>query len=164
MLKKVCNIFISIILVCLVVLVGLMFVPQFIGYKSFAVVSGSMEPNIKVGSIVYAKNTNFSDLKEGDIISFRLNGNTNATHRIVKVNKEKQQFTTKGDANNSEDANPVNYKDVIGKVTLTIPLLGFISVYIKTPLGIAIGCGILFVLIVLNFLPDILEKDNKKEK
>lgn len=164
MLKKICNILMSIILVCLVILAGLMFAPQFFGYKSFAVVSGSMEPNIKVGSIVYTKNTDFSDLKEGDIISFRLNGDTKATHRIVKINKEKQQFTTKGDANNSEDANPVNYKDVIGKVALTIPMLGFISIYIKTPLGIAIGCGILFVLIILNFLPDILEKDNKKEK
>jgi signal peptidase len=43
-----------------------------------------------------------------------------------------------------------------------IPYLGYISIYAKTPLGIAVVCGVLIVLILLNFIPDILEEDKKK--
>lgn len=158
MLKKICNILMGIIILFLVVIAGILFVPRILGYESFAVVSGSMEPNISVGSIVFAKEESFDELKVGDVISFRLSDQANATHRIVAIDQEKQQFTTKGDANNAEDKNPVEYKSVIGKVNFTIPLLGFISVYIKTPLGIAVGCGLVFIIILLNFLPDIFEK------
>lgn len=158
MLKKICNVIMGILILALVVVAGLLFVPRFLGYEAFTVVSGSMEPKISVGSIVYAKEAPFDDLKVGDIISFRLSDQANATHRIIAIDKDKQQFTTKGDANNAEDKSPVSYNNVIGKVGFTVPFLGFISVYIKTPLGIALGCGIVFIIILLNFLPDIFEK------
>lgn len=164
MLKKTCNILLGILIIVLLLIAGVLFVPKFIGYESFAVVSGSMEPKLPIGSVVFTKEVAFDDLKEGDIISFRLNAQDKATHRIVAVDKEKMQFTTKGDANNVEDKNPVAYNNVIGKVDFVIPLLGFISVYMKTPLGIAVGCGVVFVIVLLNFLPEIFEKDKQKEK
>ena len=52
MMKKVCNILSGIVFIILLALAILMFVPNFIGYKGFAVISGSMEPKIPVGSIV----------------------------------------------------------------------------------------------------------------
>lgn len=162
MLKKICNVLIGIIIICLLIIASALLLPGLFGYKSFAVISGSMEPGIPVGSIVYAKETPFDELKVGDVISYSLSGDTKVTHRIAAVDQKNQNFTTKGDANDTEDGNPVHYQNVIGKVALSIPFLGFLSVYIKTPLGIAVACGIIFVMIILNFLPEVFEKDKEK--
>lgn len=72
-------------------------------------------------------------------------------------------MTTKGDANDAEDASPVSYDNILGIYAFNVPYLGYISIYSKTPLGIAAICGVLVVVILLNFIPDILEED-KKEK
>lgn len=164
MLRKVCSILSTILLLILLVLACLLFVPNLLGYQSFAVVSGSMEPTYPVGSIVYAKETPFNELEVGDIISYSISEDTKVTHRITAIDTEKQQFTTKGDANNTEDGEPVNYSSVIGKVVFDVPYLGYLSQYIRTPLGIAIGCGVIFIMILLNFLPDIFSEENKKEE
>ena len=164
MVEKTCNILTYIILAALVVVAGLLFIPKIAGYETFAVISGSMEPNVPVGSIVYAKETSFENIQAGDIISFQMNANTRVTHRVEEVDKENQAFITKGDANNVKDADPVQYQQVIGKVALTIPFLGYLSMYIKTPLGIAGACAVIFVLILLNYLPDMLKKDEKSEE
>ena len=71
-------------------------------------------------------------------------------------------MTTKGDANESEDASPVAFSNIIGKYEFNIPYLGYISIYGKTPLGIAVICGVLVVIILLNFLPDALSDDKEK--
>ena len=164
MVSKICDILTYIILTILIVIAGMLFIPRFVGYETFAVISGSMEPNMPVGAIVYAKEADFNDIKVGDAITFHANEKTIVTHRVIEVDKDNKQFTTKGDANNVQDADPVKYGNVIGKVGLTIPLLGYLSMYIKTPLGIAGICAIIFVLLFLNFLPSILEKDEGKEK
>ena len=163
MLKKICNFFSSLIFIILLLIALVMFVPNILGYKSFAVISGSMEPNIHVGSIVYAKEADFNDLKVDDIISYQLSSDTMVTHRIVSIDNEKQTVVTKGDANDVEDSAPVSKENIIGKVAFSIPLLGYISLNVKTPLGILVICGIVAVLILLNFLPDVFEKEDEKE-
>lgn len=163
MLKKICNFFSSLIFIILLLIALVMFVPNILGYKSFAVISGSMEPNIHVGSIVYAKEADFNDLKVDDIISYQLSSDTMVTHRIVSIDNEKQTVVTKGDANDAEDSAPVSKENIIGKVAFSIPLLGYISLNVKTPLGILVICGIVAVLILLNFLPDVFEKEDEKE-
>lgn len=163
MLKKICNFFSSLIFIILLLIALVMFVPNILGYKSFAVISGSMEPNIHVGSIVYAKEADFNDLKVDDIISYQLSSDTMVTHRIMSIDNEKQTVVTKGDANDVEDSAPVSKENIIGKVAFSIPLLGYISLNVKTPLGILVICGIVAVLILLNFLPDVFEKEDEKE-
>ena len=59
----------NIIIVVLIILVGILFVPRFFGYQNFAVISGSMEPNMPVGSIVYAHPEDFENIKVNDVIS-----------------------------------------------------------------------------------------------
>ena len=58
-------------------------------YNAFVVLSGSMEPNIKVNDVVVTKRKDLSELKEGDVITFlssdrRFYGVT-VTHRIKEV-------------------------------------------------------------------------------
>lgn len=159
MVEKICRILTNIIIVVLILVAGVLYVPRFFGYENFAVISGSMEPNMPVGSIVYASPEEFNDIKVNDVISFKVNSETMVTHRVVEIDKENQSFITKGDANDVNDADPVNYSQVIGVVKMCIPFLGYITMYIRTPLGIAVLFGIVFVILFLNFLPELLKKD-----
>ena len=162
MLKKICNVLNTLVFICLFVIAAALIVPNLIGYKSFAVISGSMEPNIHVGSIVYTKEVEFNDLKVDDIISYQISGDTMVTHRVYSIDSDNQTVMTKGDANDNVDSKEVTVDQIVGKVAFTIPLLGFITIYIKTPLAIVGVCGIIAILIILNFLPEIFEKKEDK--
>jgi len=159
MIKKICNVLMTLILIILASVAALLLVPRVLGYQTYAVLSGSMEPEISVGSIVYTKEVEPEKLQERNVVTYRLNGSTVVTHRIVEVDTEKQQFITKGDANEVNDGSPVNYEQVVGKAVLDIPYIGYISIYIRTPLGIAAGCAFVFLMIVLNILPELFKKE-----
>ena len=159
MIKKICNVLNTIIILLLIIVAGILIVPQMLGMNTLAVLSGSMQPNIPVGSLIIIDDVKFDDLKVDDVITYKVNSSTLVTHRIVSLDSNKQEMITKGDANEVDDGSPISYQNVVGKLLFTVPLLGYLSVYMKTPLGIAILCGIIFVLIVLNFLPGIFEKE-----
>lgn len=160
MVKKICSILTDIVLVLLAILAGLMIVPNLLGYESMAVISGSMEPTIPVGSIIYAKECDGDQLVVGDVITYQM-GSSRVTHRIEEIDYDTKEIITKGDANNTVDVNPVTFENVVGKVAFHLPLIGYISVYAFTPLGIAGVCGIAFVLILLHMIPEFFKKEEK---
>lgn len=153
--KKICNVLSTIIIVCLVVLAAVLFVPRMLGYQEYAVLSGSMVPKIQVGSLVYDKAMNQNDYKVGQIVTYKLSEKTLVTHRIVKVDKAKQTVTTRGDANNTDDGAAVPYSNIVGSYKFNIPYLGYMSIYGRTPIGIGVVCGLLIIIILLNFLSDV---------
>ena len=163
MLKKICNVLSVIVLIILAAIAALLFVPKIIGYGQYAVLSGSMEPNIHVGEVVIDKPFDPDEIDVGTVITYQISADTLVTHRIVAIDADNEVVTTKGDANDAEDASPVSYDNILGIYAFNVPYLGYISIYSKTPLGIAAICGVLVVVILLNFIPDILEED-KKEK
>ena len=163
MFKKVCSVLSGLILTAMALIAAVLLVPNLFGCKNMAVLSGSMEPDIPVGSIVIARPVEAGTLEVGDIITYQLQGDTMVTHRITRILEEQQQVITKGDANDVEDGDPVAYSRIVGKIVLHLPYLGFISIYAKTPLGIAVVCGVLIVLILLLFLPDVLQGKAKRE-
>ena len=122
----------------LVVVMCLSFViPKLFGYNAYVVVSGSMEPTIPVGSLVYAHETDPSTLNEGDVIVF-INperGTTPITHRVMSNDTASQTIVTKGDANEREDMNPATYDNVIGKVMYHMPRVGFAASFMTSALG-----------------------------
>ncbi|MCU6761023.1 Signal peptidase I W [uncultured Roseburia sp.] len=93
------------------------------GFKSYYVLSGSMEPEIKTGSMVIV-NTNADNFQIGDIICYQLS-DTRVTHRILSITS-KDSFITKGDANEAQDFFPVNRNMIIGKAVFHIPYLGYL--------------------------------------
>ena len=94
-------ILLSVIISCLPVTV-----PRLMGYEIYDVVSGSMEPEIPVGSILYVEGLAPEDVEEGDVIAFWSNGSVVA-HRVVKNKVVEGTFITKGDANAREDMNDI---------------------------------------------------------
>lgn len=112
--------------------------PKFAGYDSFVVISGSMEPTIPVGSIVYSKNEDPMLMRAGDIIVFNNDDSRSTapvTHRIVTNNPVTGTITTKGDHNVNEDASVVTYDNVLGKVEAHVPHLGLVSAMFTSLLG-----------------------------
>ena len=163
MFKKICNFLSTIILILLLALAALLFVPRFLGYQEYAVLSGSMVPTIPVGALVYDKEADTSALEVGDVVTYQLSGDTLVTHRVIAMDEAAQTVTTQGDANNVEDGAPVPYSNIVGVYAFHVPYLGFLSIYGRTPLGITAVCGVLIVIILLNFLPDALSSENEKE-
>ncbi len=163
MFKKICSFLSGLLLIILVALAALLLVPRLFGYQNMAVLTGSMEPKYPVGSLIYVKEVDPVTLKIGDVITYRLDSDTVVTHRIVEIDSEKKEVITKGDANNVNDSKPISYSNIMGKASWCIPYLGYISIYIKTPVGIMIGCGIAAIIILLTFLPEILSKDEENE-
>ena len=138
---------------------------RLVGLQVFNVISGSMEPTYSVGDLLYVKTVDPDGVKVGDPITFVLNEDlVVATHRVVAVDRENRQFVTKGDANETEDANPVHFNNLVGVPVFAIPLLGYVSAYIQNPpvMYVAIAFGV--VLLAAVFLPDMITKKKEKEE
>ncbi len=157
--KKVWNI-ISAVLVAIVVLAAVFLMgSRLAGYRVFNIVSGSMEPEYSVGDLIYVKEVDPTTIKPGDVISFVVNENlVVATHRVTRIDTEKQRFYTKGDANEIEDGAPVHFNNLIGIPQFSIPYLGYVSDFIQHPPGMYITIAGVTILAVLASAPDIIRK------
>lgn len=166
--RKTWNI-ISTVLVSLVVLLALLLVgARVFGLQVFTVLSGSMEPTYHTGSLIYVKKVDPYTIQSGQVITFMLDEDTIATHRVVAVVPDEEdasviRFRTKGDANESEDGGLVHYKNVIGTPVFTIPYLGYVASYIQHPPGMYVAIAAGAVLLMLTFLPDIFAPEEKTE-
>ena len=168
-LKKIWNV-ISSILVALVVLLALLLVgARVVGLQVFTVLSGSMEPTYHTGSLIYVKKVDPYTITDGQPITFMLDENTVATHRVVGIVPDEEdptviRFRTKGDANEAEDGSLVHYKNVIGTPIFSIPYLGYVADYIQHPPGMYIAISAGAVLLLLVFIPDVFASDKDEEK
>ena len=109
-------------------------VPQVLGYEVYHIVSGSMEPEIPVGSVIYVDATPPEDMAEQDIIAF-WREEAVVAHRVVENRVVEGELITKGDANAQEDISPVSYRSVIGRVARHFPYLGAMLVLFSTTVG-----------------------------
>lgn len=151
---------VAVVVALAVLLVGM----KALGFQVYAVLSGSMEPTYHVGSLIYVKSVDTDDIEVGDAITFMLDENTLATHRVTQVIEDGSSvsFKTKGDANNNEDAEAVSAQNVLGVPKFSIPYLGYVANYIQNPPGTYIAIAGVCVLLILVFIPDIFAK--KKEE
>ena len=135
-------------------------------FKVMTVLSGSMEPAIKTGSIVVIKPE--KNYKIGDIITFNSNGSRlPITHRIydAKVIKNEVYYITKGDANKTPDDRKISKKEIIGKVLFSVPYLGFLIEFSKKPIGFLLLIIVPAMIIIYEEIKNIITEMKKmKEK
>ena len=139
------------------------------GLDVYTVLSGSMEPNLPVGSLIYVQDKNPADLKAGDVITYMVSEETVVTHRIIEVVPDENdpsilRFRTKGDANNTEDGGLVHSNNILGKQVFHIPLLGYVSNYIQSPPGMYVAIGVGAAILLLTFVPDFFPSKKKEEE
>lgn len=91
------------------------------------VLSGSMEPALKTGGIIFT-DTEKTMPGIGDIITYRL-GDMLVTHRVT--DKRDSAYITRGDANEGEDAAPVMQEQIVGTVVFFIPVLGYVAAFLQ---------------------------------
>lgn len=129
-------------------------VPSVFGYKPFIVLSGSMETEIKKGDLIIVEVTDPATLKVDDVIAFRDAQETVTTHRIIEIVEKDGEtyFITKGDNNDSQDQNLVEFDDVEGIYVTRIPGVGNMLNSLAEPttivivvLGVTVIFGIAFV-------------------
>jgi len=151
-LKRITHI-LSIFCYIFVIIYGLVCLPILFGHNPLVVLTGSMEPTIKTGSILYYTKVNQSSINKGDVISFKI-GNKVVSHRIYDVTNN--GYVTKGDANNGVDARVISYSNILGKVdNITIPYLGYFVKTINSNMWIVlIIAGILLIEFILSNIPD----------
>ena len=157
-----CNLLGTLIMILVIASCLPLTVPRLFGYEIYEVVSGSMEPEIPVGSVIYVAAAEPEDILEEDVIAFR-SGETIITHRVVTNRKLDGEFVTKGDANELEDMNTVPYGNLIGRVEHHFPIVGRLMVVYTGTVGKAYvicfaACGAM-----LNMLAGRL-RDRNREK
>lgn len=114
-----CIILIPIIIVNVILIVNTYLRPEKIpgvfGIRPVIVLSGSMEPEFLPGDLIFIQDTTAAGLKEGDVICYMEDGAA-VTHRIMAVNEEDGavRYTTRGDANNSDDQKQVEQSQIQG--------------------------------------------------
>lgn len=115
-----CIIFIPIIIMNLTLIINSYITPDELpgvfGIKPAIVLSGSMEPTIRTGDLIFIHNTDTQGLKEGDVICYLTSGSA-VTHRIAGITRGddgRPRYVTRGDANNAEDRLPVTPEQVQG--------------------------------------------------
>lgn len=156
--KKIVSL-LSIICYIAIGIYALVSLPILFGYKPLVVLSGSMEPTYKVGSVIYYHQADQNKLHVDDVITFKENEKS-ITHRINKI--ENGKYITKGDANDSVDPNLVEYNQVDGKViNIYLPYLGY---YIKEVNKNIYPTIIIIVVLVLEFILSNFIKEKKDEK
>ncbi len=135
--------------------------------KPYIVLSGSMNPTILEGSIIFVKR-GFNDIKKGNIVTFKRPGKPqeNVTHRVVGEDKSKGRtvYITKGDANTASDLWVVPKESIWGKAIFSVPFLGYVISFAKTKLGVILLIALPLVVIALGEAQVIYSEIKKMRK
>ncbi len=160
--KRIANILCWPVYICIIIFL-LIAAPILAGYRPVVVLSGSMEPTYRVGSIVYYKQASFEEIQVGDPVTFRAGENSLVTHRVVQKLEVSREFVTQGDANNAEDPAPVAYSQVVGRTgRISLPYMGFFVGFCRQPLIIGIMVGILALGFLADRIPDGRQQETGK--
>ena len=120
--------------------------PEVFGYQLKTVLSGSMEPGIKTGSVIAVETGgDMERFKENDIVTYKVNRHQVVTHRIIEVMTKNEQvmYRTKGDHNDGPDTSLLLPENIVAEYKgITIPLIGYIIEFSQSKNGI-------FVLFIL---------------
>lgn len=135
-------------------------VPRLFGYHIYSVISGSMEPAVPLGSLLYIQEAVPEDVEEGDIIAFygARDSASIITHRVVENRVVMGEFITKGDANQTEDMTPVPYGNLIGQVTGVIPGAGEAAELLTSSKGKLLAGGMIAAAVLLQIFSSVLKR------
>ncbi len=150
-------------------------------YGAYVIVSGSMEPLIKVRDAVIVKRTTIDNVKVNDVVTYQSEDpafyGILITHRVVNIKEEngKKIYITKGDHNETVDRTPVRFDQILGKVVMRVPKIGYLKYFLVEYYGWIIAIVIPSVGIIAydiyklfrnikNNKEGIVKVDDKNEK
>lgn len=183
--KWIINYMISIIMyaiIVILVLIGVILAAYFIDFKirdsrietplynAYVIVSGSMEPIIKIKDAVLVRRCEEKDIKVGDVVTYRSMDEAFygilITHRVVNIKEENGEkiFITKGDNNETVDRSPIKFSQIQGKVAMRIPKIGYLKYFLTENYGwimvVVIPSIIIVVLDIMKLFKKSANNDN----
>ncbi|MBQ8784213.1 MAG: signal peptidase I [Clostridia bacterium] len=164
--KEKLKILISSVACCLIAfLLMIVYIPKLIGYETYYIQTGSMNPVISKGSLVFVKEIPFADVKFGDIMTFHNDDETEFfTHRVIEIDQNNQMFTTKGDANREEDPSPTSYYFAKGRVDFSIPLVGYAAEFLNSVIGKVVIVAVYLAWIAVEIEIFIMKRKASQEE
>lgn len=159
--------FISTFVIACIVIVALAFVAVKVsGCYLFCIETGSMTPAYPVNTVVVVKPYgSFEEIQVGDVVTYVMNEEgATVTHRVVSIDTASGTVTTQGDANDTADASPVLYGNIVGKVIIGIPKVGEAVKVITAEGNRNIIIAIIAVLFVWAFVWDWVRKMIRKHR
>ena len=145
--------------------------PSAFGFRTYSIITKSMEPVLKKGDVILVQERNTSSYKVGDIITFKgtsgdLKGKI-VTHEVVGIQLEngKNIFYTKGIQNISED--PAVYEnEILGKYIYKFKFFSLIERIMDTKIGfiliIIIPLGYIYFYDLRDIIKDVKNLKNKE--
>lgn len=141
-------------------------------FNAYVVLSGSMLPEIAVKDIVVTKKVPAERLEVGDVITFiapdSRYGGISITHRIIEKMYDESlgsyTYRTRGDNNNVADAALVPNSNVLGRVILKLPKLGYIQDLLASKGGLIFAVLIPSLVILSYDIMKIIKKVGQKTK
>ena len=136
-------------------------VGQLTGVVPYVVLSGSMEPQIRTGSVCFVNTkASFEEIKAGDVIAFETVNGTLVTHRVIKIKDGAME--TKGDANQVTDGFTTTKENFRGKSVFSIPCAGYVISWLQTVRGKIIWITGTITLLLGSLLMDETKRNKKK--
>ena len=151
-----------------ILIIILVIIPAVTGSLHFlTVLTGSMRPSIQPGDIIISSSIDPEDIRVNDVITFQdhdISQRQSITHRVINITREKDMifFQTKGDANEEPDLQLVNQDQIIGKVIVTIPLLGYVVNFAQSLLGFIILIAIPAIILIVTEIRNIFKISKEK--
>lgn len=173
MLVRIWNVLLTIFLIIAAALVIAFAGVRLVGLAPYAVLSGSMEPEYPVGSLIYVKDVSPSSVEVGQAITFRQGSGTLVTHQVYEIDSEQQLFYTQGIANVDSsgevmhDAAPTPWSSLVGEPVACVPYLGYVNDWITHAPGIYVIVAFVAVVMAVSVALELrrmtLEKRHAEE-
>lgn len=139
-------------------------------FGAYVIISESMIPNINVYDAVVTVRVGEDTIKMNDIITFISKeietAGTPITHRVIGIVETESgiKYRTKGDHNNTADFALIAPNEVIGKVYLKIPMIGYLQTFMTKPIGWLLIVVIPCLLIIGSDVLKLMKNGGKKSE
>lgn len=129
-----------------------------------------MEPELPVGSMVFVRQVEPTDIAVGDNVTFYRSDGAVVTHQVYEIDPVAQTIGTQGIANKNadgiimHDAEYTPFSSVIGTVSFCVPYLGFVNAYCTTMPSLLVVVAVLALLVAASMVLDRVVPDEPAGK
>lgn len=170
MIARIWNVILTLLLIAAAALAIAFAGVRLVGLTPFAVLSGSMEPQYPVGSLIYVKDADPATVQVGQAITFEDGADRLVTHQVYDIDPEQRLFYTQGIANVnsageiSHDAAPASWDALVGVPVACIPYLGYVNDWITHAPGIYIMVGLVAVIMAISIAMELYRMSVEKRR